>query len=136
MTFEEKAVSVVYLLTAVLWMTRSPIELSNIRIPGWSQLFQNPKFLSDGTVGMTMAFLLFLTPSRKRKRQKADALGRCAKTPVGNHYSVRRRLCPCLPALKNRGFRNRWEYCLTILKTALLWLLSLSLQNHGFSLPS
>ncbi len=69
-SYEEKAVLTVFLLTAVLWMTRSPISIGSLKIPGWSQLFHNPAFLNDGTVGMTMSFLLFLIPSKKEKGKR------------------------------------------------------------------
>ena len=63
-TYEEKAVLVVFGLTAFLWVFRIPIQLGFVTIPGWSQLITFPDLIDDGTVAITMAMILFLIPSR------------------------------------------------------------------------
>ncbi len=63
-TYEEKAVLVVFALTAFLWVFRVPIQLGFITIPGWSQLLPFSGLIDDGTVAITMATILFLIPSR------------------------------------------------------------------------
>ena len=63
-TYEEKAVLVVFALTAFLWVFRVPMQLGFITIPGWSQLLPFPGLIDDGTVAITMASILFLIPSR------------------------------------------------------------------------
>ena len=62
--YEEKAVLVVFGLTAFLWVFRVPIQLGFVTIPGWSQLIPFPGLIDDGTVAITMATILFLIPSR------------------------------------------------------------------------
>ncbi len=62
--FEEKVVLVVFFLTALLWVFRTPLQLGILTIPGWSSLLPHPKMIDDGTVAMTMATLLFLVPAR------------------------------------------------------------------------
>ena len=62
-SFEERAVFSVFILTAILWVTRVPLQLGAITIPGWSQLLPFEGFITDGTVAITMATILFLTPS-------------------------------------------------------------------------
>jgi sodium-dependent dicarboxylate transporter 2/3/5 len=69
-SFEEKTVFVIFLTLAILWLSRSGINIGSVNIPGWSQLFDNPKFLNDGTVATGMAILLFLIPSRKEKGKR------------------------------------------------------------------
>ncbi|UCH65737.1 MAG: SLC13/DASS family transporter [Ignavibacterium sp.] len=64
-TFEETAVSIVFGLTALLWIFRSDINFGIFKIPGWSNLFTQPDFVNDGTVAIAMAFILFLIPSRE-----------------------------------------------------------------------
>jgi sodium-dependent dicarboxylate transporter 2/3/5 len=64
-TFEETAVSIVFALTAFLWIFRSDINFGIFKIPGWSNLFTQPDFVNDGTVAIAMAFILFLIPSRE-----------------------------------------------------------------------
>jgi len=67
MSFEEKSVLVIFIMVAFLWLTRSPLEIGRVHIPGWSQLFSHPKYLNDGTVGIMMATILFLIPSKNKK---------------------------------------------------------------------
>jgi sodium-dependent dicarboxylate transporter 2/3/5 len=62
--YEEKAVLVVFGLTAFLWVFRLPIELGFISTPGWSQLLPFGSLVDDGTVAIAMAGLLFLIPTR------------------------------------------------------------------------
>jgi sodium-dependent dicarboxylate transporter 2/3/5 len=62
--YEEKAVLVVFGLTAALWVFRLPLQLGFITIPGWSQLLPFPDLIDDGTVAIAMAGLLFLIPTR------------------------------------------------------------------------
>ena len=61
---EQKIVAVFFGLLAILWFTRADLNFGFITIPGWSNLFQNPKFLNDGTVAIAIAILLFLIPSK------------------------------------------------------------------------
>lgn len=67
-SFEEKAVSVVFFLTALLWIFRSDILIGSATIPGWSNLLPTADFINDGTVAITMAFILFLIPSKSGNR--------------------------------------------------------------------
>jgi len=63
---EQKRVFILFILLALLWVFRSNLNLGFIDIPGWSSLFKNPKFLTDGTVSMFIAVLLFMIPSSKK----------------------------------------------------------------------
>ncbi|MBC8370545.1 MAG: SLC13/DASS family transporter [Planctomycetes bacterium] len=60
MTFEQRAVGVLFFLLVFGWMFR----------PQWSQLFPNPKFIDDGTVAICVALLLFLIPSKQNPGTK------------------------------------------------------------------
>lgn len=71
-SFEEKTVSVVFIITALLWIFRSDILFGFMTIPGWSNLLPTADFIDDGTVAITMAFLLFLIPSKTGKRGLLD----------------------------------------------------------------
>ena len=64
MSFEEKCVAIVFSTLAVLWIFRSDLNFGFLSIPGWSNLLPYPKNIDDGTVAITMAFILFLIPSR------------------------------------------------------------------------
>ncbi|MCP3979408.1 MAG: SLC13/DASS family transporter [bacterium] len=62
--FAEGAVLAVFLLTALLWVFRKDLQLGALVVPGWARLLPFPDLIDDGTVAMTMAWLLFLIPSR------------------------------------------------------------------------
>jgi len=66
-SFEEAAVGIVFTITALLWIFRSDINIGVLKIPGWSNIFEHPDYINDGTVAITMAFILFLIPSRKQE---------------------------------------------------------------------
>ena len=67
MSYEQKLVLTVFISTAVLWFTRADINFGAFTLPGWSRLLPEPKFIQDSTVGMLMALLLFLIPSKNEK---------------------------------------------------------------------
>ena len=58
----EKIVATVFCFTAMLWIFRRPIMIGEWILPGWSNLFENPKFLHDSTIAMTMGLLLLVAP--------------------------------------------------------------------------
>ena len=67
MSYEEKVLSGIFVLLALLWFFRSDIELGSIVIPGWSNLFAYPQYLNDGTVAIFIAIVLFLIPSKQQR---------------------------------------------------------------------
>lgn len=67
MSYEEKTVSVIFAITALLWFTREDIDFGVFAIKGWSNLFQHKNYLTDSTVAIFMAVLLFLIPSKNEK---------------------------------------------------------------------
>jgi sodium-dependent dicarboxylate transporter 2/3/5 len=64
MSFEERAVLLIFFLTAVLWVFRKDLILGFVTIPGWSNLIPYPKLIDDGTVALVMAMLVFFIPTR------------------------------------------------------------------------
>lgn len=65
--YEEKIVGMIFILTAILWFSRVDIVIGSVTIPGWSNIFGNPQFITDGVVAVAMAVLLFFIPSAKNK---------------------------------------------------------------------
>jgi sodium-dependent dicarboxylate transporter 2/3/5 len=65
-SFEERAVLVVFALTALLWVFRKPLEFGAFTIPGWSEILPHPDLIDDGTVAIAMALTLFLIPSHSK----------------------------------------------------------------------
>jgi sodium-dependent dicarboxylate transporter 2/3/5 len=62
----EKRVLIVFLITALLWIFRSNIDLGFVVIPGWSNIFGHPEFFHDATVAIFMAIVLFFIPAGKK----------------------------------------------------------------------
>jgi sodium-dependent dicarboxylate transporter 2/3/5 len=74
-TFEEKIVLIVFVITALLWVFRENLVLGFVTIPGWSGLLSDPKSVDDGTVALLMSLLLFFIPTRSANaRTKAATL--------------------------------------------------------------
>lgn len=67
MTYEEKVVLSVFIFTALFWFTRADIAIGSMTIKGWSSLFPESSFLTDSTVAITMALVLFFIPSKAEK---------------------------------------------------------------------
>ena len=65
-SYEEKIVLIDFLLLVFLWMFRADIRIGDFKIPGWSGLLPEAKFINDGTVSIAMAFILFLIPTKNR----------------------------------------------------------------------
>lgn len=63
-SYEEKVILVAFIALASLWIFRSGIKIENFEIPGWSSLFNYPKYLNDGTVAIGVALFLFMIPSK------------------------------------------------------------------------
>jgi sodium-dependent dicarboxylate transporter 2/3/5 len=71
-TFAERAVFVVFVSTAALWITREPVEIGGFDVPltGWARAFTRGtgatavSFVTDGTIAVAAALALFTLPSR------------------------------------------------------------------------
>ena len=55
-----------------LLLFRKDINIGDFKIPGWSNLLSNPKFLNDGTIAIAISVLLFLIPSTKKQEKLLD----------------------------------------------------------------
>lgn len=82
LSFEQKTVSLIFFITAIFWIFRSDIFLGFTTIPGWSNLISTSELIKDGTVSITMAFILFLIPSKSGKRALLDTAA-FTKVPWG-----------------------------------------------------
>jgi sodium-dependent dicarboxylate transporter 2/3/5 len=74
-SFEERAVLVVFAATALLWVFRVDLQFGVATIPGWSRLLPNPEMIDDGTVAIAMASVLFFVPTRDRKSGETRVMG-------------------------------------------------------------
>ncbi len=79
--FEEKIVFTLFIILALLWIFRSGFTIQNFVIPGWSKLFNHPKYINDGTVAIFIALLLFIIPSKKKKGERIMNWETASKIP-------------------------------------------------------
>jgi len=70
MSYEEKAVATVFVLTALAWVFRKDIVMGGMTIPGWSGLFETASLINDGTIAVLAALLLFTLPAKNRFEHK------------------------------------------------------------------
>ena len=74
MRYEEKAVLLLFIVTAVLWITRKGVHLGHLSLQGWSQQITFGKMIDDGSVAIAMAVLLFFIPARDVNGDKTTLL--------------------------------------------------------------
>ncbi len=72
MGFEEKVVFVVFLLTAIGWITRVGFNFGSFKIRGWASFFPYGKYIKDSTVAMFFATVLFFVPSKEDGKMVMD----------------------------------------------------------------
>lgn len=66
-TFEEKVIICLFTITVLLWFFRGDITIDQFKLKGWSNLFDNPAYITDSTIAMAMASIMFLFPSSKKE---------------------------------------------------------------------
>ncbi len=66
-SYEQKAVGIVFVALAVLWLTRVGIKIGTFNLLGWSSLLAVPEYINDGTVAIALSVVLFLIPSKSVK---------------------------------------------------------------------
>lgn len=65
-SYEEKVVLAVFLLTVILWLTRE-INIPMGHFKGWKYLFKQPSYVDDALVAIAAALILFIIPSKEKK---------------------------------------------------------------------
>lgn len=81
MKFEEKIILADFMILALLWLTRSSLDLGGFKIPGWAELFPSPEYVNDGTVAILMASILFFIPSKSEKKERVMTWETAGKIP-------------------------------------------------------
>lgn len=67
---EERIVFVLFLLLALLWISRAGITFNRFTLPGWSGLFKVPAYINDGTVAIFISLVLFILPAPGHKGER------------------------------------------------------------------
>ncbi len=75
MSYEEKVVLTVFLITAFLWIFRNDLEAGIISLPGWSSLLPTRDLIDDGTIAVMMGLLLFIIPAKNKTKGSSAILG-------------------------------------------------------------
>ncbi|RIJ47836.1 DASS family sodium-coupled anion symporter [Maribellus luteus] len=83
MKTEERIVLALFSILAFLWIFRSGFSIQSFVIPGWSQLFENPSYINDGTVAIFISSILFMIPSRSQKGERIMDWETTRKMPWG-----------------------------------------------------
>jgi solute carrier family 13 (sodium-dependent dicarboxylate transporter), member 2/3/5 len=67
---DEKVVSVIFVITILLWFTRAGFQFGSVQIPGWTAfLGEFGKNIQDSTIGIFMALILFFIPSHSEPQR-------------------------------------------------------------------
>jgi sodium-dependent dicarboxylate transporter 2/3/5 len=64
---EEKIIAMLFLVTVILWFTRSDIDFGNFHWYGWGNLLFKNDWVNDTTVVMGTSLLLFFIPDSQKK---------------------------------------------------------------------
>jgi sodium-dependent dicarboxylate transporter 2/3/5 len=80
-SFEEKVVLIDFFILVFLWMFRADIRIGQFTIPGWSNLLPEATFINDGTISITMAFILFLIPAKSQTSKRILTWKTASKLP-------------------------------------------------------
>jgi len=67
-TYEQKILGMLFVILGLLWFFRADIVLGSFTIHGWANIFKNPTYFNDGTVAIFIATILFLIPSKSKKK--------------------------------------------------------------------
>jgi len=62
----EKVVLIIFITTALLWVTRKSVEIGGLVFSGWGTLMPFGNMIDDGSVAVTMATILFFIPVKDR----------------------------------------------------------------------
>lgn len=64
---EEKIISIIFMLTVILWFFRENLNLGVVHLKGWSHIFGvYSSYIKDSTVVIFTSFFLFLIPSKQK----------------------------------------------------------------------
>lgn len=74
MSYQEKVVSAVFSITALLWIFRNDIDTGFIFLPGWSSLLPSKDFIDDGTIAITMSLIMFIIPAKDKSNDSLAIL--------------------------------------------------------------
>ncbi|TNF43908.1 MAG: DASS family sodium-coupled anion symporter [Bacteroidetes bacterium] len=69
-TYQEKVVFILFLILAILWITRAEISSGSFTFKGWAAFFNVPAYINDGTTAIFISLLLFIWPAKTEPGEK------------------------------------------------------------------
>lgn len=69
-SYEERIVFILFIILALLWITRPGFKFNSFSIPGWDLLFKQSKYINDGTVAVLIAVILFIIPAKSDRAKR------------------------------------------------------------------
>lgn len=70
-SYEEKMVLIVFIITALLWIFRVDLNIGFITIPGWATLLNIADLVDDSTIAIISAITLFIIPTKNKSEQNS-----------------------------------------------------------------
>ncbi|MFK5948569.1 MAG: SLC13 family permease [Methylococcales bacterium] len=70
----ERLVMIVFVMTAILWITRKGIDLGDLNLTGWDVLMPYGYMIDDGSVAIAMATLMFFIPVKNHLNKSVRLL--------------------------------------------------------------
>ena len=80
---EERVIGGVFVVTILAWFFRKDLELGSITIPGWTHGMAHASYITESTIAMAAALVLFLIPSKSNKRETIISWKEAKKLPYG-----------------------------------------------------
>lgn len=89
MTFEEKAITVIFSFAIILWFTLDDKDIWGLHLTGWKsilaayKIIPDEKFVNESFVAILMGMILFFFPSKNKKGQYLVSWEDVKRLPVG-----------------------------------------------------
>jgi sodium-dependent dicarboxylate transporter 2/3/5 len=74
MSRAERSTLVIFIITGLLWLTRSDIDFGAVHMTGWATLLELKGMVHDSTVAIAMAALTFIIPAGEKHEGKEQFL--------------------------------------------------------------
>lgn len=81
MSREEKIVLWAFISLAFLWFLRADIDLGFVTLPGWTNILPNGDYITDGSIAVFVAVILFLIPGSDKKKGNILTLEEVKRIP-------------------------------------------------------
>lgn len=81
--FQEWTIAAIFGTTVLAWFFAKPLDVGSLHVPGWTSLLPEPGFITESTIAMAAALLLFLIPAGKEHAGALLSWREAQKLPYG-----------------------------------------------------